>query len=156
MLRRLQLENFTVFAEANLSFGALNVIHGENGLGKTHLLKLGYSVASGLVVAPNASAPDRPTTRAVGSGSVFRGARPFGSTSSTTWVEGVLDPGPGQFEPVARSASRQGTRQTPAERSCRRTRGGRHNATVRDKLFQFANSIVYIEPDLLDRPASRR
>lgn len=40
MLRRLTLDNFTVFDHADFEFGMLNVIHGENGTGKTALLKL--------------------------------------------------------------------------------------------------------------------
>ena len=45
MLRSLKLTNFTAFAEANLRFSAgLNVFVGENGVGKTHLLKLPYAV----------------------------------------------------------------------------------------------------------------
>lgn len=44
MLKSLHIENLTVFREANLEFGKnLNVIIGENGLGKTHLLKAIYS-----------------------------------------------------------------------------------------------------------------
>ena len=40
MLKSLHLKNFTVFPDANLEFGKqLNVIVGENGLGKTHVLK---------------------------------------------------------------------------------------------------------------------
>lgn len=45
MLKRITLKNLTVFSEANLEFGQnLNVIIGENGAGKTHLLKMIYSV----------------------------------------------------------------------------------------------------------------
>lgn len=45
MLRRMRLRNLTVFPEADLRFGRnLNVIVGENGSGKTHLLKAAYSV----------------------------------------------------------------------------------------------------------------
>lgn len=45
MISRLELRNFTVFAEANLDFSPqLNVIVGENGTGKTHLLKVMYSL----------------------------------------------------------------------------------------------------------------
>lgn len=45
MIESLQLRNFTVFHEASLQFGKqLNVIVGENGAGKTHVLKLAYSV----------------------------------------------------------------------------------------------------------------
>jgi len=43
MIEKLQLENFTAFRQANLKFSpGLNVFVGENGTGKTHLLKLGY------------------------------------------------------------------------------------------------------------------
>lgn len=43
MIKQLSLHNFTVFKEAELEFSpGLNVIIGENGTGKTHLLKLGY------------------------------------------------------------------------------------------------------------------
>jgi AAA15 family ATPase/GTPase len=47
MLKRLNIENFTVFSKANFEFAAgLNVIVGENGTGKTHVLKLAYAVIS--------------------------------------------------------------------------------------------------------------
>ena len=45
MLRSLKLTNFTAFTEADLRFSkGLNVFVGENGVGKTHLLKLPYAV----------------------------------------------------------------------------------------------------------------
>ena len=45
MLRSLTLSNFTAFSNAHMDFvQGLNVILGENGTGKTHLLKLPYSV----------------------------------------------------------------------------------------------------------------
>jgi len=44
MLKSVSLENFTVFKQAQVTFASdLNVIIGENGTGKTHLLKLVYS-----------------------------------------------------------------------------------------------------------------
>jgi predicted ATP-dependent endonuclease of OLD family len=44
MLDNLSIRNLTVFPEANLQFSRhLNVIVGENGTGKTHLLKTAYS-----------------------------------------------------------------------------------------------------------------
>lgn len=44
MLDNLSIKNLTVFSEANLQFSRhLNVIVGENGTGKTHLLKIAYS-----------------------------------------------------------------------------------------------------------------
>ncbi len=45
MLKSLIIKNFTVFAEVKIEFSpGLNVIIGDNATGKTHLLKLGYSV----------------------------------------------------------------------------------------------------------------
>lgn len=45
MIKTLKLSNFTVFKEAELEFSpGLNVIVGENGTGKSHLLKLAYSL----------------------------------------------------------------------------------------------------------------
>ena len=45
MLKQLKIENFTVFTEADFEFSpGLNVIVGENGTGKSHVLKLAYSV----------------------------------------------------------------------------------------------------------------
>jgi len=59
MITTLALQNFTVFEQADLSFSpGLNVIVGENGAGKTHLLKLSYSLSNGwyqLKDAPNFS-----------------------------------------------------------------------------------------------------
>ena len=44
LLRSLRITNFTAFGHAELEFAAgLNVVIGENGLGKTHLLKLPYA-----------------------------------------------------------------------------------------------------------------
>lgn len=45
MLSSMMVENFTVFAQADVEFARhLNVFVGENGAGKTHLLKLAYSL----------------------------------------------------------------------------------------------------------------
>lgn len=47
MLKSLEIRNFTAFPEAKLDFATgLNVIVGENGTGKTHLLKLPYAVTA--------------------------------------------------------------------------------------------------------------
>jgi ABC-type Na+ transport system ATPase subunit NatA len=63
MIRRLDVQNFTVFREASFEFGqGLNVIGGENGAGNTHLLKLVYSLlAASWEVGrrPNVTAPTR-------------------------------------------------------------------------------------------------
>lgn len=43
MLKKMHIKNLTVFADVKLKFGEhLNVIVGENGVGKTHLLKAAY------------------------------------------------------------------------------------------------------------------
>ncbi len=49
MLKRLKIQNFTCFPEAELEFSkGLNVIVGENGTGKSHILKLGYTALRAL------------------------------------------------------------------------------------------------------------
>ncbi len=46
MLKSLELSNFTVFKNEAFVFSpGLNVVIGENGVGKTHVLKTGYVVA---------------------------------------------------------------------------------------------------------------
>ncbi|MES2389062.1 MAG: AAA family ATPase [Bacteroidota bacterium] len=45
MLKKLEIKNFTVFEDITVEFApGLNVVIGENGTGKSHLLKLGYCV----------------------------------------------------------------------------------------------------------------
>jgi predicted ATPase len=45
MIKSLRLENFTAFSDATFEFGkGFNVIVGENGLGKTHVLKAAYTM----------------------------------------------------------------------------------------------------------------
>ena len=57
MLDSLEVRDFTAFPDARLRFArGLNVIVGENGLGKTHLLKLPYAVMA--VSAEEGRRPD--------------------------------------------------------------------------------------------------
>ncbi len=47
MLKSLSIKNFTVFKSEKIKFASgLNIFIGENGSGKTHLLKLPYSISS--------------------------------------------------------------------------------------------------------------
>jgi len=47
VIQRLQLENFSVFKKATIELSPkINVIVGENGTGKTHLLKAAYALSS--------------------------------------------------------------------------------------------------------------
>ncbi len=49
MLKSLSIQNFTVFANAITEFSpGLNIVIGDNATGKSHLLKLGYSVMRSL------------------------------------------------------------------------------------------------------------
>ncbi len=49
MLKLLEIKNFTTFSEATFALSkGLNVITGENDTGKSHVLKLGYSVLHAL------------------------------------------------------------------------------------------------------------
>lgn len=63
MLERLHIKNLTVFPDADLKISRnLNVIVGENGVGKSHLLKLIYCVLATSWEEgrkPNASAPTK-------------------------------------------------------------------------------------------------
>jgi len=62
MLRALELRNFTVFADVQFAFGRhLNVIVGENGLGKTHILKAAYCVPAVSARGAREAAGDVPT-----------------------------------------------------------------------------------------------
>jgi predicted ATPase len=50
MLKRLHLQNFTVFADADFEFSpGLNVLVGTNGTGKSHVLKMGYAVVKAIM-----------------------------------------------------------------------------------------------------------
>ncbi len=49
MLKSLSIKNFTVFADAITEFSpGFNIVIGDNATGKSHLLKLGYSVMRSL------------------------------------------------------------------------------------------------------------
>ena len=51
MITRLELKNFTVFRSLGIDFSPkINVIIGENGTGKTHLLKAAYGLSAGSTV----------------------------------------------------------------------------------------------------------
>lgn len=57
MIKRLKAKNFTVLRDVDVLFSPdLNVIIGENGSGKTHVIKLLYSVLSALASGENEKA----------------------------------------------------------------------------------------------------
>lgn len=61
-LSRLSIKNFTVFKEASFRFGSgLNVIVGENGSGKSHVMKLIYSVIASYAELSKKSHTQQPT-----------------------------------------------------------------------------------------------
>ena len=68
MLKSLDIKNLTVFAEASLEFSPqLNVIVGENAVGKTHLLKIPYAVLAASAEEgrkPNAGPPTKASLQA--------------------------------------------------------------------------------------------
>lgn len=62
MLTRLELRDLTVFPEAEFDFAqGLNVIVGENGAGKSHVLKVAYSILAVLARGERESASEIPT-----------------------------------------------------------------------------------------------
>lgn len=61
MLDKLGVEQFTVFSQADFGFtNGLNVVIGENGTGKTHVLKLAYSILSVIADGDRFNRSDRP------------------------------------------------------------------------------------------------
>ena len=65
MLKSMHIKNFTLFADADLKFGPqLNVFVGENGSGKTHLMKLAYSVLAWSATEGTAAKDSTPTKAA--------------------------------------------------------------------------------------------
>ncbi|MCK5806262.1 MAG: AAA family ATPase [Lentisphaeria bacterium] len=63
MLQRLDLRNVTVFRKAVFKFTKhINVIHGVNGSGKSHVLKLAYVLQHALAFPPSTS-PDSPPAK---------------------------------------------------------------------------------------------
>ena len=66
MITRLELKNFTVFNCLTIDFSPkINVIIGENGTGKTHLLKAAYTLCAGGAVFKNKPDIDRESLEAV-------------------------------------------------------------------------------------------
>ncbi|APW60529.1 AAA family ATPase [Paludisphaera borealis] len=62
MLSRLLLKNLTVFSEAEFDFApGLNVVAGENGAGKSHVLKAAYTIAAVLARGEKESGSSTPT-----------------------------------------------------------------------------------------------
>ncbi|WP_395744686.1 ATP/GTP-binding protein [Prosthecobacter sp.] len=62
MLKSLRIENFTVFPQAEFKFGKnLNIIIGENGSGKSHVLKAAYCAIAVSARGAKDSASDAPT-----------------------------------------------------------------------------------------------
>lgn len=62
MLNTLELQNFTVFKEARLEFSpGLNVIIGENGTGKSHLLKAAYAMLQSVLLFKKAGVTEEPS-----------------------------------------------------------------------------------------------
>ena len=71
IIKSLTVKNFTVFADAELKFSKLNVVTGENGAGKTHVLKLLYA---GLAVGQSPNG--QPIPKKDGKGSDSSGNEP--------------------------------------------------------------------------------
>jgi predicted ATPase len=66
MLKSLHLKNFTVFPDAKFAFGKnLNIIVGENGSGKSHVLKAAYCAITVGVQPKSSAAPESPTKSAL-------------------------------------------------------------------------------------------
>jgi predicted ATPase len=64
-LQTLLVKNFSVFEEANFVFGGLNVIHGDNGAGKSHLLKLIWAMGQARAAGGDEAALQRALTEGI-------------------------------------------------------------------------------------------
>lgn len=66
MIKSLSITDFTVFPEVELTFGRnLNVFVGENGAGKSHVLKLAYSILAASAEEKKQSRAGKPQKAAV-------------------------------------------------------------------------------------------
>jgi len=89
MLKSLSLSNFTVFPSAELSFGDhLNVLVGENGTGKTHILKTAYA---GIAVSADYNM-DGPDFGPAGFGLGTYGGKAVWATALAQKLMGVFRP----------------------------------------------------------------
>lgn len=62
MLKSLNIENLTVFSKANFTFGEnLNVVIGENGSGKSHVLSVAYAAIAVSAARPKDGGTALPT-----------------------------------------------------------------------------------------------
>lgn len=66
MIRAMRVKNFTIFEDAEFKFGKnLNIVVGENGTGKTHVLKLAYAVTAASWEAGRKPGTEGPTKSAL-------------------------------------------------------------------------------------------
>ncbi|MEZ5476021.1 MAG: AAA family ATPase [Thiolinea sp.] len=91
MLKQMQIENFTVFAKADFEFApGLNVIIGENGTGKSHVLKLAYAtIQQANDIVSNKSSASGKLNRVFGSVTADQLCR-FRAESSTGYFQAHL------------------------------------------------------------------
>ena len=75
MIKSLTIQNFTTFSDVKLDFKNLNIIIGENGLGKSHLLKLPYAVMAASK-KPHGRSTDDPTDQNHNNEHVTKNTRP--------------------------------------------------------------------------------
>lgn len=80
MLKQMTIKNLTVFPQADLTFSTgLNVIVGENGCGKSHLLKTAYSVMAASFAEgkkPTSSDPSKSSLQKAYAEKLFNVLRP--------------------------------------------------------------------------------
>ena len=91
-ISRLELENFTCFAKADMDFSSgINVFIGENGTGKTHILKVLYAMnyaASKIEIKPNDD--EKGTNSVLFNPYNFISEMAF-TFGTTTWIDLIKD-----------------------------------------------------------------
>lgn len=122
-IKSLTVKDFTAFSETTLNFSDLNVIVGENGVGKTHLLKLPYAI-----LASCQRPGGRPTSNEGSSGSDVTRGRPTAAALEPTLSKKLV----GVFRPKKQRVGR-----------LVRRRQGYNTCSVKLKLADEAASIKF-------------
>ncbi|HQU43465.1 MAG TPA: AAA family ATPase, partial [Pirellulales bacterium] len=143
-IKELKVKNFTVFEEATFEFSpGLNVIIGENGTGKSHLLKLMYALLKGSDDGRN-SGMDEPQADAQASMSVMKK------------LSNVFLPEAGRLERLIRRAGAKGdagfrlVTDGPAVEISIRAKQHRHDASVTSfegsPQYELGAPCVFVPP----------